>query len=68
MTALPQHALDWLLAYSANVVYTDPGARAFDNMDGNITSRLSTYGVGAVSTAKPTGSSYYTTTYTVQVG
>ena len=36
-------------------------------MDGNITSSLSTYGIGAVSTAAPTNASYaYIITYTVQ--
>lgn len=48
-------------------VYNDPGAVAFDNIDGNITSSLSAYGIGAVSTSKPTGNSYFTITYTVQV-
>ena len=48
-------------------MYTDPGAIAIDNVDGNITSSLSAYGIGAVSTAKPTGTVYYTITYTVQV-
>lgn len=48
--------------------YTDPGATAFDNVDGNLTSSLSTFGVGAVLTSKPTGTKYFTVTYTVQVG
>ena len=47
--------------------YTDPGATAIDAVDGNITSSLSTYGIGAVSTAAPTNaSSAYIITYTVQ--
>lgn len=37
--------------------YLDPGATATDNVDGNITSRLSTYGVGAVKTTLPTPAS-----------
>ena len=34
--------------------YIDPGATANDNVDGNITSQLSTYGVGAIKTIVPT--------------
>ncbi|KAL0020782.1 hypothetical protein WJX79_001465 [Trebouxia sp. C0005] len=46
--------------------YIDPGATATDNVDGNITSRLTTYGVGAVKTAAPTASaSPYVITYSV---
>ena len=37
----------------AGVHYVDPGATAYDNVDGNITSRLSTFGVGAVDTTTP---------------
>ena len=37
--------------------YVDPGATATDNVDGNITSQLSTYGVGAVKTTAPTATS-----------
>ncbi|KAL9589637.1 MAG: hypothetical protein Q9203_001560 [Teloschistes exilis] len=48
--------------------YNDAGAVAFDNIDGNITSSLSAYGIGAVSTSKPTGNSYFIITYTVQQG
>ena len=35
-------------------MYKDPGATAMDNVDGNITSQLSTFGVGAVQTTAPT--------------
>lgn len=49
-------------------VYTDPGATAIDTVDGNLTSALSTFGIGAVTTTKPTGSTYFTVTYTVQAG
>ena len=52
---------------AAGAVYTDPGATALDNVDGNLTSSLSAFGTGAVSTAKPTGTTYFTVTYTVQV-
>ncbi|KAL0020772.1 hypothetical protein WJX77_012245 [Trebouxia sp. C0004] len=46
--------------------YTDPGATATDNVDGNITSRLTTYGVGAVKTVAPTATaSPYVITYNV---
>ena len=51
----------------AGATYTDPGATAVDNTDGNLTSSLATYGIGAVSTTKPTGTTYFTVTYTVQV-
>lgn len=51
----------------AGATYTDPGATAVDNTDGNLTSSLATYGIGAVSTTKPTGTTYFTITYTVQV-
>ncbi len=39
---------------AAGTTYVDPGATATDNIDGNITSRLSTFGVGAVDTSAPT--------------
>lgn len=48
-------------------VYTDPGATAYDTVDGNLTSSLSSYGIGSVFTSSPTGASYFTVTYTVQV-
>lgn len=38
----------------AGTKYIDPGATAWDNVDGNLTDQLSTYGVGAVRTAAPT--------------
>ena len=38
----------------AGVKYTDPGATATDNVDGNLTSQLSSFGVGAVVTTRPT--------------
>ena len=45
----------------------DPGATATDSIDGNITSRLTTYGVGAVKTVSPTATaSPYVVTYNVQ--
>lgn len=47
-------------------MYIDPGATATDNVDGNITSRLTTYGVGAVKTVAPTATaSPYVITYNV---
>ena len=64
---LPHTAIDPLLV-STGALYNDSGATAVDNVDGNITSSLSTYGVGAVSTSLPTGTAYFTITYTVQVG
>ena len=41
----------------AGSAYTDPGATATDNVDGNITSRLSTFGLGAVDTTAPNNAS-----------
>lgn len=38
----------------AGTKYVDPGAVAIDNIDGNLTNQLSTYGVGAVRTTAPT--------------
>ena len=52
---------------STGATYSDPGATASDNVDGNLTSSLATYGIGAVSTSTPTGTTYFTITYTVQV-
>lgn len=50
----------------AGSIYTDPGATASDNTDGNITSRLSTFGLGAVDTSAPTNASNpYLITYDV---
>lgn len=44
----------------------DPGATATDNTDGNITSRLSTFGLGAVDTTNPNNASNpYLITYDV---
>ena len=44
----------------------DPGATATDNVDGSITSQLSTFGVGAVDTSAPTAASApYLITYDV---
>ena len=58
---------EYQVSLVAGATYTDPGATAMDNVDGNITSSLSTYGIGAVSTAAPTGtSSPFTITYNVQ--
>ena len=55
----------WSLWY-VGTTYVDPGATATDNVDGNITSRLSTYGVGSVKTTAPTSvSSPYVITYDV---
>ena len=48
-------------------VYTDPGATAYDNVDGNLTSSLSSFGIGSVFTSQPTGTKYFNITYTVQV-
>ncbi|KAL0024068.1 hypothetical protein WJX79_002467 [Trebouxia sp. C0005] len=46
--------------------YVDPGATATDNVDGDITSELSTFGVGAVDTSAPTvASAPYLITYDV---
>ena len=46
--------------------YTDPGATATDNADGNITTRLSTFGLGAVDTTAPNNASNpYLITYDV---
>ena len=56
-----------VLCVLPGAVYTDPGATAYDNVDGNLTSSLSSFGIGAVFTSLPTGSSYFTITYTVQV-
>ncbi|DBA80580.1 TPA: hypothetical protein ACH3X1_007841 [Trebouxia sp. C0004] len=48
---------------SQSTTYVDPGATARDNVDGNITSKLTSYGIGAVKTTAPTSSSspYYVT-------
>ena len=44
----------------------DPGATAWDNVNGNLTADLSTYGVGAVKTTAPTAASTpYLITYDV---
>ena len=52
--------------FRAGTTYADPGATATDNVDGDITSRLSTFGVGAVSTTAPTNASApYLITYDV---
>lgn len=48
-------------------VYVDPGATAYDTIDGNLTNSLSSFGIGSVFTSLPTGTSYFTITYTVQV-
>ena len=51
---------------AAGSTYVDPGATATDNVDGNITSRLCTFGVGAVDTSAPTtASAPYLITYDV---
>lgn len=51
---------------AAGTTYVDPGATATDNVDGNITSRLSAFGVGAVDTSAPTtASTPYLITYDV---
>ncbi len=51
---------------AAGTTYVDPGATATDNVDGNITSQLSTFGVGAVDTSAPTAASGpYLITYDV---
>lgn len=34
--------------------YIDPGAVAWDNVDGNLTSTMSVFGVAAVTTSSPT--------------
>lgn len=57
-------ALLWVLP---GTVYIDPGATAYDNVDGNLTSSLSSFGIGSVFTSLPTGTSYFNITYTVQV-
>ena len=56
------------LSVSSGAVYTDPGATAYDNIDGNLTRSLSSFGIGSVSTSTPTGAMYFTITYSVQVG
>jgi len=51
---------------AAGTTYVDPGATATDNVDGSITSQLSTFGVGAVDTSAPTAASApYLITYDV---
>lgn len=51
---------------AAGTTYVDPGATATDNVDGNLTSQLSTFGVGAVDTSAPTAASApYLITYDV---
>lgn len=40
----------------AGTPYTDPGAVAWDNVDGNLTSKVSVYGVAAAVTSRPTPS------------
>lgn len=47
-------ALRYVSLVRAGTKYIDPGATAMDNVDGNLTDQLSTYGVGAVRTAAPT--------------
>lgn len=56
-----------LLCVVPGAVYTDLGATAYDTIDGNLTSSLSSYGIGSVFTSSPTGTSYFAVTYTVQV-
>ena len=56
-----------LLCVVPGAVYTDSGATAYDTIDGNLTSGLSSYGIGSVFTSSPTGTSYFNVTYTVQV-
>lgn len=41
----------------AGSIYVDPGATATDNVDGNITSKLSTFGLGAIDTNTPSNAS-----------
>jgi len=54
------------ITIAAGAIYVDPGATAMDNVDGNITSQLSTFGVGAVDTSAPTtASAPYLITYDV---
>ena len=56
----------YTLMCAAGTNYVDPGATATDNVDGNITSRLTSYGIGAVKTTAPTASSSpYLITYDV---
>lgn len=51
----------------AGVKYSDPGATAADNVDGNVTSQLSSFGVGAVVTTRPTAAaSPFVITYNVK--
>ncbi len=50
----------------AGTTYVDLGATAMDNIDGNITSRLSTFGIGKVVTTAPNNASApYIITYDV---
>ena len=52
---------------NAGVKYSDPGATATDNVDGNLTSQLSSFGVGAVVTTRPTAAaSPFVITYNVK--
>jgi len=57
------HTFDDAEPFPAGTAYADPGATAMDNVDGNITSKLTSYGIGAVKTIAPTSSSspYYIT-------
>ena len=41
----------------AGSTYVDPGATATDKVDGNVTSKLSTFGLGAIDTSAPNNAS-----------
>ena len=57
------HTFDDAKVVPVGTTYVDPGATAKDNVDGDITSDLTSYGIGAVKTTAPTASSspYYIT-------
>jgi len=57
------HTSDDAKPAPVGTTYVDPGATAKDNVDGDITSELTSYGIGAVKTTAPTSSStpYYIT-------
>lgn len=50
------HTFDDATVVPVGTTYVDPGATAKDNVDGDITSELTSYGIGAVKTTAPTAS------------
>ena len=57
------HTFDDARVVPVGTTYVDPGATAKDNVDGDIMSELTSYGIGAVKTTAPTASAspYYIT-------